>query len=48
VLRTFRFDKALRGIMFGENAVIASGLSGEILRGARARVSFETPTARLA
>jgi uncharacterized protein len=48
VLRTFRFDRALRGITFGENAVIASGLSGEILRGARARVGFETRTAGLA
>lgn len=45
VLRTFRFNKALRGITFGENAVIASAPAGEIRRGAPARVSFETPPA---
>jgi len=31
VLRAFRFDKALMGVAFGENAVIAEGV-GEILR----------------
>jgi hypothetical protein len=34
VLRKFRFSKALRGVMFGENAVIEAGLGEEIERGA--------------
>jgi uncharacterized protein YcbX len=40
VLRTFRFDKALRGITFGENAVIVSGAGGEIERGSACHVTF--------
>jgi uncharacterized protein YcbX len=42
VLRPFRFNKALRGITFGENAVIVSGIGSELERGATCRVSFET------
>lgn len=41
-LRAFRFDAALGGIMFGENAVIEAGIGAELRRGARARVSFDT------
>jgi MOSC domain-containing protein len=41
-LRQFRFNKALRGVAFGENAVIAGGKEGEIERGAACRVSFES------
>ncbi|MBV8145890.1 MAG: MOSC N-terminal beta barrel domain-containing protein [Gammaproteobacteria bacterium] len=44
VLREFRFDKGLHGITFGENAVIATGVSGELERGARCQVSFELGT----
>jgi MOSC domain-containing protein len=41
VLRTFRFDRKLRGVTFGENAVITGGV-GEVLElGARCRVSDE-------
>jgi uncharacterized protein YcbX len=40
VLRTFRFDKKLRGVTFGENAVIASGTGSAIERGAACRVTF--------
>lgn len=41
LLRTFRFDRELLGVTFGENAVIRRGI-GEILeRGARCRVSYE-------
>jgi uncharacterized protein len=40
VLRKFRFDKELRGVTFGENAVIVSGVGCEIERGADCRVSF--------
>ncbi len=41
VLRTFRFDRKLRGVTFGENAVITRGV-GEILeRGAQCRVTYE-------
>jgi hypothetical protein len=40
-LKQFRFSKALRGVMFGENAVIVRG-SGEALeRGAAATVTYE-------
>jgi uncharacterized protein len=41
VLRQFRFDKALRGITFGENAVIVSGVDALIERGAACQVRFE-------
>ncbi len=40
VLRKFRFDKALRGVTFGENAVIASGRGCEIGRGSDCRVTL--------
>jgi MOSC domain-containing protein len=40
-LRQFRFNRALRGVTFGENAVIVGGKQGEIERGAACRVSFE-------
>jgi hypothetical protein len=42
-LRKFRFSKALRGIMFGENAVIVAGAGAAIRRGASCQVSFDTP-----
>jgi uncharacterized protein YcbX len=34
VLRTFRFDRALLGVTFGENAVIATGIGCGLTRGA--------------
>ncbi len=41
VLRTFRFDRALHGVTFGENAIIVSG-SGSLLElGCMARVTFD-------
>jgi uncharacterized protein len=40
-LRRFRFDKLLRGVKFGENAVIVTGIAREIERGATCRVDFE-------
>jgi uncharacterized protein YcbX len=43
VLRKFRFSKALRGIMFGENAVIVAGAGAAIRRGASCQVRFDTP-----
>jgi uncharacterized protein YcbX len=43
VLRKFRFNKALRGITFGENAVIVAGAGAAIERGAQCQVSFEAP-----
>jgi uncharacterized protein len=39
VLRKFRFSKALRGVTFGENAVIAAGGRCEIGRGSACRVT---------
>jgi uncharacterized protein YcbX len=41
VLRKFRFSKALRGIMFGENAVIVAGEGATIGRGTHCQASFE-------
>jgi uncharacterized protein YcbX len=41
VLRKFRFDRALLGVTFGENAVIAGGTGCEIERGAPCRVTLE-------
>jgi len=43
VLRKFRFNKALRGITFGENAVIVAGAGAAIERGAPCQVGYETP-----
>ncbi|GAC1458103.1 MAG: MOSC N-terminal beta barrel domain-containing protein [Steroidobacteraceae bacterium] len=43
VLRKFRFNNALRGITFGENAVIVSGTGAAVGRGAPCQVSFEAP-----
>jgi uncharacterized protein YcbX len=42
VLKTFRFNKELLGISFGENAVIASGTGSQIERGAACHVTFDT------
>jgi uncharacterized protein YcbX len=42
VLRTFRFDRALLGVTFGENAVIARGTGCEIERGAQCRVTLDS------
>jgi len=44
-LRQFRFDKVLRGVKFGENAVIVIGVAREIERGAACRVDFEPTSA---
>ena len=41
VLRQFRFDRTLRGILFGENAVIAAGVGEQIDRGMSCRVTFD-------
>ncbi len=41
VLRKFRFDRALRGVTFGENAVIAAGVGSAIERGCECQVTFE-------
>jgi len=42
VLRKFRFDRALRGVTFGENAVIVQGTGCEIERGAQCRVTLDS------
>jgi uncharacterized protein YcbX len=41
VLRTFRFDRALRGVTFGENAVIATGAGSVLEDGSECLVAFE-------
>jgi uncharacterized protein len=41
VLRQFRFSKALRGVTFGENAVILRGADALIERGAACQVRFD-------
>jgi len=44
-LHRFRYDKLLRGVKFGENAVIVTGIAREIERGATCRVEFEPTSA---
>ena len=46
VLRQFRFDKQLRGVTFGENAVIVTGTTREIERGVACHVDFEPTQTR--
>jgi hypothetical protein len=41
VLRTFRFDRKLLGVTFGENAVITSGVGEFLERGAPCRVIYK-------
>ena len=41
VLRKFRFNRALRGVTFGENAVIGAGVGAAIERGCECQVTFE-------
>jgi len=41
VLRGFRFDRQLKGVKFGENAVIASGVGKSIERGGECRVQLD-------
>jgi hypothetical protein len=41
VLRTFRFNKALLGVTFGENAVIAGGVGQVLKRGATCSVVYD-------
>jgi uncharacterized protein len=41
VLRTFRFDRKLLGVTFGENAVITRGVGEFLERGAECRVIYE-------
>ena len=42
VLRTFRFDRTLLGVTFGENAIIASGSSSVLKRGCEAEALYRT------
>ena len=41
VLRTFRFDRKLLGVTFGENAVITCGVGEFLERGAECRVAYD-------
>lgn len=41
VLRTFRFDRKLLGVTFGENAVITRGVGEFLERGAECRVTYD-------
>lgn len=41
VLRVFRFDAKLRGVCFGENAVIRAGAGGILERGAACEIEYE-------
>jgi uncharacterized protein YcbX len=45
VLRKFRYNKALRGITFGENAVLVAGAVAAVERGAQCQVDFDAPLA---
>jgi uncharacterized protein YcbX len=44
-LRKFRFSKALRGVMFGENAVVVGGAGEAIERGAAGTATYEAAAA---
>jgi uncharacterized protein YcbX len=41
ILRSFRFDRELRGVTFGENAVIATGAGALLEQGSECHVTFE-------
>jgi uncharacterized protein len=41
VLRTFRLDRTLLGVTFGENAVVVAGSGSTLRRGCRVEVTFE-------
>jgi hypothetical protein len=41
VLRTFRFDRKLLGVTFGENAVITRGVGEFLERGAECRITYK-------
>lgn len=41
VLRTFRFDRNLRGVCFGENAVIRAGVGEVLERGAPCEIAYD-------
>jgi len=41
LLKTFRFDRELLGVTFGENAIISRGVGEGLERGAECRVSYE-------
>jgi uncharacterized protein len=45
VLKQFRWSRALKGVMFGENAVIVSGVGTEIARGARGTIAYDAVSA---
>ena len=45
VLRQFRFNRSLRGVTFGENAVIVRGAGTEIARDERCHVTYESAAA---
>jgi uncharacterized protein YcbX len=40
-LREFRFDRALLGVTFGENAILTAGVGNTIERGAKCDVTYE-------
>jgi uncharacterized protein len=42
VLRTYRFDRTLHGVKFGENAVILSGVGAQLQRGCSLNVTFDS------
>ncbi|HYK25565.1 MAG TPA: hypothetical protein VEV18_04860, partial [Steroidobacteraceae bacterium] len=43
ILRQFRFDRTLKGITFGENAVIASGVGRTVDVGADCTIRLDEP-----
>jgi MOSC domain-containing protein len=42
ILRQFRFDKALMGVTFGENAIIEAGVGTTLVRGAACAVGLDS------
>ncbi len=41
VLRTFRFDRSLLGVTFGENAIVTAGTNSTLRLGSKAEITFE-------
>ena len=42
VLHTYRFDRTLHGVKFGENAIIVSGVGARLERGCMLKVTFDS------
>jgi uncharacterized protein len=44
-LKTYRYDAALRGVRFGHNLIVRSGVGGQLERGQTLQLSWKSPAA---